>query len=98
MGKNLKEKKKSLEKDSHAYIYSLLEHICITAPKDNTTTSSPLSFLTPHAVSPTSFKPARRTGNKVAFSLAKRKADAWSFWLAGACTQNTLNLQRVRFP
>lgn len=96
--KNGKEKKKrSIEKDSHVYIYSLTEQIGIAAPKDNITISSPLSLLLVQPL-PCLSNLLRRTGNKVTFSLAKRKADAQNFWLALACRQDTLNLQCMHFP
>lgn len=73
---NVKKKKtkKNVEKDSCTYIYSLMELICVTARKDNITTSSPLSLLTFRAVSPMSFKPAKKDREQGHFFLGQEKS------------------------
>lgn len=65
-------------KGRHTYICSF---ICVAAPRGEISTSSPLLLLASHAVSCTSFRPAKKDRSKVTFSLARRKADAQS-WLA----------------
>lgn len=90
--------KKSIEKGRHTHIYSLTELICVAAPRGEVSASSPLLLPTSHAVSSMSFRPAKKDRNKVTFSLARRKADAQSFWLALCCRQSSLNLQCLHFP
>lgn len=90
-----KNRKKSIEKDSHTYIYSLRELICVTAQKDNITASSPLSLLTFQAVSPMSFKPAKKDREQGHFFPGQEKSWCMEL-LAGSRLQTEYSKSAVQ--